>query len=75
MSSHKHRIKMKTFIASQFGYCALVWRFHNRELNSQINKLHERASRKIYKDYTSSFTELYDKDSQTVLKIMLLPLL
>ena len=43
LSPDKLRIIMKTFIESQFNYCPLTWMFHSRQLNSKINKLHERA--------------------------------
>ena len=58
----------KAFIASYFGYCPLVWMmFHSRKLNSRVNKLHERALRIVYQDYTSSFTELLEKDNSTTI--------
>ena len=53
---------MKTFIPSQFGYYPLVWMFHNREPNTRINRIHERALRMIYDDYKSSFSVLLNKD-------------
>ena len=53
---------MKTFILSHFGYCPLVWMFHNRKFNHRINRLHERALRIVYKDDKSSFKELLIKD-------------
>ena len=59
---------MKTFIASEFGYCLLVWMFHSRKLNSRVNKLHERALRIVYQDYASSFTELLEKDKSTTMR-------
>ena len=31
MNIHKRRMTMKTFIASEFGYCPLIWMFHSRE--------------------------------------------
>ena len=34
---------MKAFITSQFNYCPLIWMFHSRQLNNQINKILERA--------------------------------
>ena len=34
MNSDKRRMKMKAFIASELGYCPLVWMFHSRKLNS-----------------------------------------
>ena len=43
MDQNKLRILMKSFINSQFQYCPLAWMFHNRKLNTKINKLHERA--------------------------------
>ena len=64
MSIHKRRMTMKAFIASEFGYCPLVWMFHSRKLNSRVNKLHERTLRIVYQqDYASSFTELLEKDN------------
>ena len=65
MNIHKRRMTMKAFLASEFGYCPLVWMFHSRKLNSRINKLYERALRTVYQDYVSSFTELLEKDKST----------
>ena len=55
---------MKAFIASRFGYCPLVSMFHSRELNSRVNKLHERTLRVVYQDHASSFTELNENVTQ-----------
>jgi len=63
MSINKRRIIMKAFIESQFGYCPLIWMFHNRTLNNRINKIHERALRLVYQDNTLTFSELLAKDS------------
>ena len=38
MITEKRRIIMKVYINSQFGYCPLVWMFHDRTLNRRINK-------------------------------------
>ena len=62
MNLEKRRTIMKAFITSQFGDCPLVWMFHSRTLNSRINRIHERALRIVYLDYTSSFEELLIKD-------------
>ena len=59
---------IKAFISSEFGYCRLVWMFHNRKLNSRVNKLHKRALRIVYQDYASSFTELLEKDNSTAIR-------
>ena len=58
----KRRMLLKAFIESQFSYCPLVWMFHGRGINRKINKLHERALRIVYEDFTSSFGELLIKD-------------
>ena len=59
---HKRRILLKSFIESQFSHCPLVWMFCSRQMNRKINRLHERALRIVYGDYTSSFNELLKND-------------
>ena len=54
---------MKVFVDSQFGYCPLNWMFHNKNLNNKINRIHERALTIVYRDKTSNFTELLQKDN------------
>ena len=63
MNTEKLRLIMKAFIESQFGYCPLVWMFHNRELNNRINILHEKALRLVYKEHTLSFEEMLNLDN------------
>ena len=58
---------MKAFIASEFGYCPLVWMFHSRKLNCRVNKLHERTLKIVYQDYSPSFTELLEKDKSSAI--------
>ena len=53
---------LRTFIDSQFNYCPLVWMFHSRTAHNKINKLHERALRVVYRDRSSTFEELLEKD-------------
>ena len=53
---------MQAFVISQFSYSPLVWMFHSRKLNTKINDLHYRALRMVYRDETSSFNELLEKD-------------
>ena len=54
---------MKAFFHSKFGYCPLVWMFHNRTLNNKINRIHGRALRIVYRDKSSNFPELLQKDN------------
>lgn len=58
----KFRTPIKYFVESQFSYSPLVWMFHNREENVQINRIHERALRILYKDDISTFDELLKRD-------------
>ena len=58
----KRRLLFKSFIESQFSHCPLVWMFCSRKMNTRINRIHERALRLVYNDYTTSFTELLKKD-------------
>ena len=63
LNTEKLRKIMKAFIESQFSYCPLIWMFHSRTLNNRINRLHERALRLVYKNSTSTFEELLEKDN------------
>ena len=52
---------MNAFITSQFGFCPLIWMFHNRKILKQINRIHERTLRIVYADNNSSFEDLLEK--------------
>ena len=62
LGTDKLRLLMRPVVTSQFQYCPLVWMLHSRKMNDKINRLHERALRIAYKDYTSSFVSLLEKD-------------
>ena len=49
MDLAKRKSLMKAFITSQFNYCPLIWMFHSRQLNNQINKIQKRTLRLVYK--------------------------
>ena len=63
MNIQKRRIIMKSFVTSQFGYCSLIWMFHNRRLNNKIDSIHDRALRITYQNHISTFQELLNKDN------------
>ena len=63
MDLKQRRNIMKAFVESRFGYCPLIWMFHSRGLNNKINRIHERALRITYKDKSSTFQELLEKDN------------
>ena len=52
---------------SQFGYCPLVWMKHSRTLNNCIKGLHKRALTLVYNDFSSSFSELLEKDKSVTI--------
>ena len=51
----KLKLLMVAFIKSQFNYCPLVWMFHDRTINSKVNKIRERALRIVCKDSGNDF--------------------
>ena len=53
---------MNVYFMSQFGYYPLVWINHSRKLNNRISGLHKRALSLVYNDFSSSFSELLEKD-------------
>ena len=59
----KRRTLFKSFIEAQFKYCPLIWMFCSHNSNKKINRLHERALRLVYDDYSSSFETLLERDS------------
>ena len=67
MSLEKRSLIMKEFVNSQFGYCYLIWMFHNRTLNNRIERIHEGALRIVYRDKTINFTEFLQKDNAVTL--------
>ena len=58
---------MNACFMSQFGYCLLVWMNHFRTLNHRINGLHERELSLVYNDFSSSFSELLEKDKSVTM--------
>ena len=58
MPLYKKKILMNSFVQSQFSYCPMLWMFCSRNLNDKINRIHKRALRMVYLDFTSSFAEL-----------------
>ena len=61
------RLLMNAYFMSQFGYCPLVWMNHSRTLNNRINGLHKRALSLVYNDFSSSFSELLEKDKSVTI--------
>ena len=47
LNKNKLRLIMNAFFLFHFGYCPLVWMFHNRRYNNKINHLHEQSTKII----------------------------
>ena len=58
---------MSAFFISQFSFCPLVWMCHSRTLNRKINNLHYRALRVVYRDETSFYSDLLNKDGSVTI--------
>ena len=69
MSLNQRRMIMQSFIMSKFGYCPLIWMNHNRSLNNNINRIHERTLRIVYGDKKSTFKELLEKDNSVTVHV------
>ena len=62
LDQDKRILLMKSFVISQFNYCAIIWMYCQRQSDNLINKIHERALRIAYNDYTSDFKALLETD-------------
>ena len=58
------KLLYNSFIMSNFGYCPLIWMFCGKTANEEINRIHKRALRRLYNDFSSSFKELLEKSGQ-----------
>ena len=61
------RLLMNVYFISQFGYYPLVGMNNGRTLNNRINGLHKRALSLVYNDFSSSFSELLEKDKSVTI--------
>ena len=67
MSTNEAQLLMGSFIMSQLSYHRLTWICHSRNINNQINKLHECALRLTYSYKSSSFQELLERDKSVTI--------
>ena len=63
MDPEKLRLLMNSFIKSQVSYCPLIWRFHDRALNAEMNKIQERTLRIVYKNSHVGYETLLKLDN------------
>ena len=59
-SSFQRKTFLNSFIKSQFSYCPLIWMFTSKELNKQINRIHEKSLRLVLNNHQSTLVEMLD---------------
>ena len=62
LDQDKRILLMKSFVISQLNSCPIIWMYCQHQSDNLINKIHERALRIAYNDYTSDFKALLEKD-------------
>ena len=62
----------KSFVMSNFNYCAVVWMFTCKSSLSKLEDIQRRALRFVLDDYTSDYHELQNKANVPGVKIMAL---
>ena len=67
MSVKKRKLIINAFITSHFNYCPFIWMCHSRTMETQINRIHDRALKIIYGDNVSSFETLLKKSGSVTI--------
>ena len=67
LDDDKRKLLMNSFVISQFNYCPIIWMYCQRQSNNLINRIHERALRIAYNDYTTTFNTLLDKNGSVMI--------
>ena len=67
-----HDAKMlifSSFIVSQFNFCPLIWHFSKRSDMVKIEKLHYRALKYVFNNFSASYTELRERSNRPLLYV------
>ena len=57
------KLLFNAYIMSSFNYCPINWMFCSKSLNTQINKIHKRGLKAIYREEELSFDQLLTIDN------------
>ena len=60
---------MLNIVLSTFNYCPLIWMYGCKTNNAQINKVHTRALRAVYFDFSFTFDALLEKDASVSIHV------
>ena len=69
LDKSSRNIIYKSFVASNFNHCPLVWHFCGKVNNTKLENIQERALRIINNDYASTYKDLIIKSNTTSLLI------
>jgi ribonuclease P/MRP protein subunit RPP40 len=58
LSVDQKLVLLNSYVMSQFNYCSNVWMFHGKVVNDRINRIHKRALRAVYNDFSSNYQQL-----------------
>ncbi len=55
LNNEKGKILYNTFIMSNFNYCPLIWMYHGKTSNNQVDRAQKRALRILHNDFNMQF--------------------
>ena len=67
MSTDKKLTLFKAVLVSQFNYCPLMLMFYTKQLNNQLNSLHEKELQWTYLNRNLSFDEILKLDKSVAI--------
>ena len=62
-AKHKRFNTDSYVVIFEFSYYPLLWMFHSRKINSNINRIQEHVLRIVHKETDSDFSELLTRDN------------
>ena len=63
-------ILYNSFVASNFGYCPIVWMFCGKTANANIDRVQKRALQAVYNDFNSSHETLCSKGNHSKIHVV-----
>ncbi len=64
LNQEKGKILYNTFIMSNFNYCPLIWMYHGKTSNNQIDRVQKRALRILHNDFNMPFEVLLERTDE-----------
>ena len=67
LSTDQKLTLLNSYVMSQFNYCPTVWMFYGKVVNERVNRIHKRALRAVYNDFTSNYEQLLSKGNHQMI--------